>query len=104
MPSPLRTRTWSCASRAAAVLLALAALAGGRAVAVSRSELVEIGGGFRLPNVMEQSGAHLVEVGTTNRTRRSDFERAVTAQGERLALLLKVHQSNFNNTGFTESV
>ena len=73
-------------------------------MAVSRSELVEIGGGFRLPDVMEQSGAELVEVGTTNRTRRSDFERAVAAHGERLALLLKVHQSNFRITGFTESV
>ena len=89
---------------AAALLLALAALAGGRAVAVSRSELVEIGGGFRLPDVMEQSGATLVEVGTTNRTRRADFERAATVHGEQLALVLKVHQSNFRITGFTESV
>ena len=89
---------------AAAVLLALAALAAGRGVAVSRCELVEIGGGFRVPEVMAQSGARLVEVGTTNRTRRSDFERAVAAEGEGLALLLKVHQSNYRIVGFTESV
>jgi L-seryl-tRNA(Ser) seleniumtransferase len=89
---------------AAALLLALAALAPGRGVAVSRSELVEIGGGFRVPEVMAQSGARLVEVGTTNRTRRSDFERAVTAEGDDLAVLLKVHQSNYRIVGFTESV
>jgi L-seryl-tRNA(Ser) seleniumtransferase len=89
---------------AAAVLLALAALAAGRGVAVSRSELVEIGGGFRVPEVMEQSGARLVEVGTTNRTRRGDFERAVATHGADLALLLKVHQSNYRIVGFTESV
>lgn len=88
---------------AAAVLLTLAALAGGRAVAVSRSELVEIGGGFRVPEVMEQSGARLVEVGTTNRTRRADFETAV-GEHDDLALLLKVHQSNYRIIGFTESV
>ena len=89
---------------AAAVLLVLAALAAGRAVAVSRSELVEIGGGFRVPEVLEQSGARLVEVGTTNRTRRSDFEAAVEHHGEDLAVLLKVHQSNYRIVGFTESV
>lgn len=88
---------------AAAVLLTLAALAGdGRGVAVSRGELVEIGGGFRVPDVMAQSGARLVEVGTTNRTRRADFERAVSS-GD-VALLLKVHQSNYRIVGFTESV
>ncbi len=88
---------------AGAVLLTLAALAAGRSVAVSRSELVEIGGGFRVPEVLEQSGARLVEVGTTNRTRRADYERAVTEHDD-LAVLLKVHQSNYRIIGFTESV
>jgi L-seryl-tRNA(Ser) seleniumtransferase len=83
---------------AAAVLLALAALARGRGVAVSRGELVEIGGGFRIPEVMAESGAALVEVGTTNRTRVADYER-VAAEVE---LVLKVHQSNYRITGFTE--
>jgi L-seryl-tRNA(Ser) seleniumtransferase len=83
---------------AAAVLLALAALARGRGVAVSRGELVEIGGGFRIPEVMQESGARLVEVGTTNRTRAADYER-VAADVE---LILKVHQSNYRITGFTE--
>jgi L-seryl-tRNA(Ser) seleniumtransferase len=87
---------------AAAVLLVLAALATGRGVAVSRGELVEIGGGFRVPEVMEQSGARLVEVGTTNRTRRADVERAVT--GGDVALVMKVHQSNYRIVGFTETV
>ena len=86
---------------AAAVLLALAALAAGRGVAVSRGELVEIGGGFRVPEVLEQSGARLVEVGTTNRTRVDDYTRAVEA-GD-VALLLKVHTSNYRITGFVES-
>jgi L-seryl-tRNA(Ser) seleniumtransferase len=84
---------------AGAVLLALAALASGREVIVSRGELVEIGGGFRVPEVMEQSGARLVEVGTTNKTRAADYEKAVTAN---TAALLKVHRSNFRVTGFTE--
>lgn len=84
-------------NNAAAVLLALSALARGRDVIVSRGELVEIGGSFRLPEVMAQSGAHLVEVGTTNRTYARDYERAVTAQ---TALLLKVHRSNFTVSGF----
>jgi L-seryl-tRNA(Ser) seleniumtransferase len=89
---------------AAAVLLVLAALAGGgRGVAVSRSEAVEIGGGFRIPEVMAQSGARLVEVGTTNRTRRDDYRRAVEDAPD-LAVLLKVHQSNYRIVGFTESV
>lgn len=88
---------------AAALLLVLAALASGRRVAVSRGELVEIGGGFRVPEVMEQSGAVLHEVGTTNRTRLADFERAVTER-EDLALLLQVHRSNYRIEGFTESV
>ena len=90
----------NCAS---AVLLVLAALAAGRGVAVSRSELVEIGGSFRVPDVMVQSGARLVEVGTTNRTRRSDYETAV-ADHDDLALALKVHQSNYRIVGFTEAV
>jgi L-seryl-tRNA(Ser) seleniumtransferase len=86
---------------AAAVLLALTALAGdGRAVVVSRGELVEIGGGFRIPEVMDQSGAQLREVGTTNRTRVSDYQRAV-AVGD-VAAALKVHQSNYRVVGFTE--
>ena len=83
---------------AAAVLLALAALARGGGVAVSRGELVEIGGGFRIPEVMEESGARLVEVGTTNRTRVADYERVA---GD-VELILKVHQSNYRITGFTE--
>jgi L-seryl-tRNA(Ser) seleniumtransferase len=85
---------------AGAVLLALTALARGRGVAVSRGELVEIGGGFRVPEVMSESGARLVEVGTTNRTRREDYERVASD----VALLLKVHQSNYRITGFTEDV
>lgn len=85
---------------AAAVTLVLAALARDHAVAVSRGELVEIGGGFRVPDVMAQSGARLVEVGTTNRTRVADFR---TAHEEHdTALLLKVHPSNYRITGFTE--
>ena len=87
---------------AAAVLLVLATLATERAVVVSRGELVEIGGGFRVPEVMAQSGARLVEVGTTNRTRRSDYAAAVAAEDP--ALILKVHQSNYRIVGFTESV
>ena len=86
---------------AAAVLLALAALARDRDVVVSRGELVEIGGGFRIPEILATSGARLVEVGTTNRTRRADYEQAVTAD---TALLLKVHQSNYRISGFTEAV
>jgi L-seryl-tRNA(Ser) seleniumtransferase len=90
---------------AAAVLLTLAALGGpGRAAVASRGELVEIGGGFRIPDVMASSGTELIEVGTTNRTRRADFERAVAAGGDRVALVLKVHQSNYRIVGFTESV
>ena len=86
---------------AASVLLTLAALAGGRGVAVSRGELVEIGGGFRVPDVMAQSGARLVEVGTTNRTRLADYRTAMASDPD-LALLLKVHRSNYTISGFTE--
>lgn len=89
---------------AAAVTLVLAALATGRGVAISRSELVEIGGGFRVPEVMAQSGAQIVEVGTTNRTRLADFRTAIEDDGNDVALALQVHQSNYKIVGFTESV
>ncbi len=84
---------------AAAVLLALSGLAAGGEVVVSRGELVEIGGGFRIPDVIQQGGARLVEVGTTNKTRLTDYARAVTPATR---VLLKVHQSNFRMVGFTE--
>ncbi|MEO5900418.1 MAG: L-seryl-tRNA(Sec) selenium transferase, partial [Ilumatobacteraceae bacterium] len=90
-------------NNAAAVLLVLAALAAGREVLVSRGESVEIGGGFRVPEVMEQSGACLVDVGTTNRTRRADYERALHRPGADVALILKVHPSNYRVEGFVEA-
>jgi L-seryl-tRNA(Ser) seleniumtransferase len=89
---------------ASAVLLVLAALGRGRDVVVSRGEAVEIGGGFRVPEVMSESGARLVDVGTTNRTRLSDYERATADPNTDVALILKVHPSNYRIEGFTEGV
>jgi L-seryl-tRNA(Ser) seleniumtransferase len=86
-------------NNAAAMLLVLAALAAGREVIVSRGELVEIGGGFRVPDVMVQSGARLREVGTTNKTRLDDYRSAIN---EHTAIILRVHRSNFRIEGFTE--
>jgi L-seryl-tRNA(Ser) seleniumtransferase len=88
----------NCAS---AVLLAAAALAGGRDLVVSRGQLVEIGGSFRIPDVVSQSGARLVEVGTTNRTRLADYERAI---GSDTGAVMRAHQSNFRTVGFVEDV
>jgi L-seryl-tRNA(Ser) seleniumtransferase len=88
-------------NNAAAVFISLTALAKGREVIVSRGELVEIGGSFRIPDVMASSGAILKEVGTTNKTHAYDYERAVT---DNTALMLKVHQSNFRMIGFTEAL
>ncbi|CAN5545542.1 L-seryl-tRNA(Sec) selenium transferase [soil metagenome] len=85
-------------NNAAAILLTLSAIAANREVIVSRGEAVEIGGGFRIPDVLEQSGARLVEVGTTNRTYSDDYARAIT---DRTAALLSVHRSNFRIEGFT---
>lgn len=88
-------------NNAAAVMFILRAFAEGREVVISRGQLVEIGGGFRVPDVLRQSGASMVEVGTTNRTRVEDYANAI---GDRTALLLRVHSSNFRIVGFTEQV
>jgi L-seryl-tRNA(Ser) seleniumtransferase len=89
---------------AAAVLLACAALAGGRDTIVSRGQLIEIGGGFRIPEILAVAGTRLVEVGTTNRTRRADYEQALAAGGEQVGVILRAHPSNFRTVGFVEEV
>ena len=104
--SGLLTQLFKCEAafvvnnNAAAILLALTALCKGKEVIVSRGQQVEIGGSFRMPDVMRLSGARMVEVGTTNRTRQDDYEQAITP---RSAALLRVHTSNFRVAGFTES-
>jgi len=89
---------------AAAVLLAAAALAGGRDTIVSRGQLIEIGGGFRIPEILAVAGTRLVEVGTTNRTRRADYEAALAAGGEQVGAILRAHPSNFRTVGFVAEV
>jgi len=104
--SGLLSRLFGCEAafvvnnNAAAILLALTALCKGKEVIVSRGQQVEIGGSFRMPDVMRLSGARMVEVGTTNRTRQDDYEQAITS---RSAALLRVHTSNFRVAGFTET-
>ena len=104
--SGLLTQLFSCEAafvvnnNAAAILLALTALCKGKEVIVSRGQQVEIGGSFRMPDVMRLSGARMVEIGTTNRTRKEDYEQAITTK---TAALLRVHTSNFRVSGFTES-
>ena len=88
-------------NNAAAVLIVLAEFAAGRSAVVSRGELVEIGGSFRIPDIMEYSNAHMIEVGATNKTHLRDYERAITPD---TAMLLKVHPSNYRMVGFTETV
>ncbi|MGZ4741078.1 MAG: L-seryl-tRNA(Sec) selenium transferase [Ilumatobacteraceae bacterium] len=90
-------------NNASAVLLVLAAIARDRQVVVSRGESVEIGGGFRIPDVMEQSGAKLIDVGTTNRTRLADYRKALARKNADVAAILKVHPSNFRVEGFVET-
>jgi L-seryl-tRNA(Ser) seleniumtransferase len=89
-------------NNAAAILLVLSALANQRDVAVARGECVEIGGGFRIPEVLEQSGSRLVDVGTTNRTRLRDYRKAIDSRKHDIALVLKVHPSNYRIEGFVE--
>jgi len=91
-------------NNAGAVLLALSALAAGKGVLISRGQLVEIGGGFRVPDVMAQSGARLIEVGTTNRTHRRDYETALVTSSVEVAAILRAHSSNFRVIGFTTEV
>lgn len=91
-------------NNAGAVLLALAGLAQGLGVLISRGHLVEIGGGFRVPDVMAQSGARLIEVGTTNRTHRRDYEQGLTEHPDDVAVILRAHHSNFRVVGFTAEV
>ncbi len=90
-------------NNASGVLLVLASIAYDRQVLVSRGESVEIGGGFRIPEVMEQSGAHLVDVGTTNRTRLGDYRKAIARKNADVAAVLKVHPSNYRVEGFVET-
>ncbi len=88
---------------AAALMLVIAAVAHDRGVAVSRGELVEIGGAFRIPDVLASQGARLIEVGTTNRTRAADYERALATRSNNVGLMLSVHRSNYRISGFTET-